>query len=136
MGQQQLLLLVLGVIIVGIAVVMGINLFRSNAIDSKRNLITNECINLASMAQQHYRRPAALGGGGGAFDNSMNGIKWSIPSALVQTAAGDYSLTEIAPQQITIVGTGNEVVNGVDQVKVSIVIKPDSYQVTDLSSSE
>ncbi len=31
MGQQQLLLIVLGVIVVGIAVVVGINLFNANA---------------------------------------------------------------------------------------------------------
>ena len=33
MGQQQLLLIVLGVIIVGIAVILGIILFRQNSID-------------------------------------------------------------------------------------------------------
>ncbi len=42
MGQQQLLLIVLGVIIVGIAVILGIVLFRQNSIDQKRDLLINE----------------------------------------------------------------------------------------------
>ena len=38
MGQQQLLLIVLGVIVVGIAVVVGINLFNANAEYAERLL--------------------------------------------------------------------------------------------------
>ena len=36
MGQQQLLLIVVGVIIVGIAVVAGINVFSTFAVNAKR----------------------------------------------------------------------------------------------------
>jgi hypothetical protein len=42
MGQQQLLLIVLGVIIVGIAVVVGINLFTANAISSNRDGVVSD----------------------------------------------------------------------------------------------
>ncbi len=133
MGQQQLLLIVLGVIIVGVAVVLGINLFRSHAIESKKGLIINECINLAAMAQKHYRLPSTLGGGSNSFDNPVTGIKWSIPTELKHTASGDYEITEQASSYIIIKATGNEVVNGVDQVQVEITIKPDNYVVKDLS---
>ena len=54
MGQQQLLLIVLGVIVVGVAVIIGINLFRANAIEQKRDNVMMECITLATQAQQHY----------------------------------------------------------------------------------
>jgi len=128
-GQQQLLLIVLGIIVVGVAIVVGINLFRTNAVETKRSTIVNECINLASMAQQYYRKPVAMGGGASAFDGSRGGIAWSIPSTLQHTASGDYQITSIAPGQIVIQANGNEVVNGVDQVQVTITILPDSYQV-------
>ena len=36
MGQQQLLLIILGVIIVGIAVAVGITMFQDNAVDQNR----------------------------------------------------------------------------------------------------
>ncbi len=67
MGQQQLLLIVLGVIIVGIAVVVGINLFNANAEESAKDTLVSEGTNLGAMAQQYFKKPVALGGGGNTF---------------------------------------------------------------------
>ena len=67
MGQQQLLLIVLGVIIVGIAVVVGINLFNANARESTKDTMVSEATNLGAMAQQYFKKPIALGGGGNTF---------------------------------------------------------------------
>ena len=67
MGQQQLLLIVLGVIIVGIAVVVGINLFNANAEESTKDTLVSEGTNLGAMAQQYFKKPVALGGGGNDF---------------------------------------------------------------------
>ena len=67
MGQQQLLLIILGVIVVGIAVAVGVTMFNDSAVSSNRDAVTNDLINFASRAQQYYRRPKALGGGGGSF---------------------------------------------------------------------
>jgi len=67
MGQQQLLLIVLSVIIVGIAVVVGINMFNDQAASSNLDAVSADLVNLASRAQQHFRRPTAMGGGGGSF---------------------------------------------------------------------
>ena len=39
MGQQQLLLIVLGTIIVGVAVVVGINMFTTGAVNSERDAL-------------------------------------------------------------------------------------------------
>ena len=67
MGQQQLLLIILGVIVVGIAVAVGVTMFNDSAVSANRDAVTNDLINFASRAQQYYRRPKALGGGGGSF---------------------------------------------------------------------
>ncbi len=74
MGQQQLLLIVLGVIIVGIAVVVGINLFNANAEESTKDTMVSEGTNIGAMAQQYFKKPVALGGGGNTFDASWAGI--------------------------------------------------------------
>jgi len=50
MGQQQLLLIVLSVIIVGIAVVVGINMFSASAASSNLEAVSNDLLNLASRA--------------------------------------------------------------------------------------
>ena len=67
MGQQQLLLIILGVIIVGIAVAVGITMFQDNAISANRDAVTNDLVQLAAKAQQHFRRPVSLGGGGNSY---------------------------------------------------------------------
>ncbi len=67
MGQQQLLLIVLGVIIVGIAVVVGINLFNANAEESAKDTMVSEGTNFGAIAQQFFKKPVALGGGGNTF---------------------------------------------------------------------
>ena len=82
MGQQQLLLIVLGVIIVGIAVVVGINLFNANAEESTKDTLVSEGTNLGAMAQQYFKKPVALGGGGNHFAgfgySSISWNSWSI----------------------------------------------------------
>ena len=67
MGQQQLLLIILGVIIVGIAVAVGITMFQDNAIDQNRSAVIADLTTLAAKAQQFYAKPITLGGGGNSF---------------------------------------------------------------------
>ena len=120
MGQQQLLLIVLVMIIVGIAVVFSITLFRQKAIDSKRDLLINECGNLAMDAMKYYKKPSNLGGGGNTF------VGWSIPDIIITTATGNYSAT-IFRDSVLIIGMGNEVTNGTDSVKVQISVYQNNY---------
>ncbi|MBT8379633.1 MAG: hypothetical protein KJN64_10400 [Ignavibacteria bacterium] len=102
MGQQQLLLIVLGVIIVGIAVVVGINLFNANATNANRDGVISDLNNLGAMAQQFYKKPTSMGGGGNTFTG------WTIPTGLDSTANGTY-LESVAAQTVTIVGDGTEI---------------------------
>ena len=62
MGQQQLLLLVLGAIIVGVAIVVGINMFGSNALKANEDAVRQDCLTFASRIQECYRKPTVLGG--------------------------------------------------------------------------
>lgn len=121
MGQQQLLLIVLSMIIVGIAVIFAITLFRQKAIDSKRDLLLNEGGNLATDAITYYKRPAGLGGGGNSF------YGWAIPQSIVTTATGYYAAT-IFKDSVVITGTGNDVTNGTDSVKVQLSVYQDTYK--------
>ena len=63
MGQQQLLLLVLGVVLVGLAVVVGISAFGENQKKNNLDLITNDAVRLAAGVQAWKMRPKAQGGG-------------------------------------------------------------------------
>lgn len=122
MGQQQLLLIVLGLIVVGIAIFVGINYFRANAVEAKRNNLTNELVNLAAMAQQYYMKPRALGGGSRSFTG------WKIPVELNTTANGHYNIESLASDSLSVLATGNEVVTGNDSIKVKINIQATSFR--------
>ena len=63
MGQQQLLLLVLGIVIVGLAVVVGIQAFGENQKKANSDALVNDAVRIASDAQAWKLKPAAFGGG-------------------------------------------------------------------------
>ena len=63
MGQQQLLLLVLGIVIVGLAVVVGIQAFSENQKKANADALVNDVIRIASDAQAWKLKPQAFGGG-------------------------------------------------------------------------
>jgi Tfp pilus assembly protein PilE len=120
MGQQQLLLIVLGVIIVGIAVVVGINVFTASASSSNRDAITADLTNLSAMAQQFYRKPTALGGGGNTFTG------WTVPASLSTTANMSAAVTPtVTATSVTLMAVGTETGNdGSAKTKVTIIVGP------------
>ena len=123
MGQQQLLLIVLGVIVVGIAVVVGINLFNANATSANRDGVISDLNNLSAMAQQHYKKPTSMGGGGNQFTG------WTIPTGLDSTANGTYAET-VGATSVTIVGDGTEIGNdGSTVVQATATVTANSISV-------
>ena len=68
MGQQQLLLIVLGVILVGVAVVLGIQYFGVGAEEGAKDELVAHTLTIGANAQQWYKKPVAMGGGGGAWN--------------------------------------------------------------------
>jgi hypothetical protein len=114
MGQQQLLLIVLGVIVVGVAVIVGINMFGANAISNNRDAVIADLNNLGAIAQQYWRKPGAMGGG----DRTFTG--WTIPTHTDTTPNGVYAAT-VSAQSVTIVGTGNEKYDGTPIVHTATV---------------
>ena len=102
MGQQQILLIVLALIIVGGAIVIGIKLFGTSAVMANRDSISAELHTLAAVAMQYYKKPQEMGGGSNSFTN------WNIPQNLDSTVYGMYSATPTS-QSVTIIGLGTEI---------------------------
>jgi hypothetical protein len=93
MGQQQLLLIVLGVIIVGIAVVVGINLFNANAETSTQDSIVSQGTNIGAMAQQYFKKPISMGGGGNSFLNFDTKVWPNLPTNLTNSTDATWAIT-------------------------------------------
>jgi len=119
LGQQQLLMIVLAIIIVGIAIAISVQLFKSNAIESKRDLLIEETTSLATMAIQYYKKPQAMGGGGRSF------MGWEIPPQMVQTFNGNFMRAVVNASEVIITGTGSEAVTETDSIKVETTVRPD-----------
>ncbi len=95
MGQQQLLLIILGVIIVGIAVAVGITMFQDNAVDQNRSAVIADLTTLAAKAQQYYAKPVTLGGGGNSFVGltaDATGLGILASTAFTNNANGTYTV--------------------------------------------
>ena len=94
MGQQQLLLIICGVIVVGIAISVGIYLFSGTSISANRDAIVNDLMNLGQYAYRYKLRPEPLGGGGLTYTG------FQIPTKLATNDNASYSVT-VATTTIT-----------------------------------
>ncbi|HVN47552.1 MAG TPA: hypothetical protein VMU30_01900 [Bacteroidota bacterium] len=105
MGQQQLLLIILGVIIVGIAIAVGLSMFSAQSVQSNKDAIINDLNNLAANAYQYRIRPTSMGGGGGTYTG------YSVPLKMASNANATYTATASAGT-VTFVGTSGQYTAG------------------------
>ena len=104
MGQQQLLLIVLGTIIVGVAVVVGINMFTTGAVNAERDALIQDVNNIASSAASYWRKPAALGGGARDFTGVTSVVTFGADSS---NANGVFTMNVTSAAQFTLTATGS-----------------------------
>jgi hypothetical protein len=71
-GQQQLLLIILVTIVIGIATIVAINIIGNGRVDANRDAVRQDLFNAASLVQSIWERPAIMGGASRDFDGNMN----------------------------------------------------------------
>ena len=99
MGQQQLLLIILGVIIVGIAIAVGISQFGAHSTQANKDGVTSSLVNVSANAYQFKIRPTTMGGGGGTYAG------YAVPSKMSKDDNGSYATVPVDAQHVQIVGT-------------------------------
>lgn len=119
MGQQQHLLIILGVVIVGIAIAVGISMFRSSGTDMIRSAVVSDLNYYAGKAKEYYWKPIMLGGGNRSFENITLGRLMLNP----ENEHGIYSIVSTSKDQMVMQGVGKTPAND-DSVKVQITIEP------------
>lgn len=67
MGQQQLLLIVLGVLIVGISVYGGVRVMDDFNQDNDRDQLIGQMLSIVAEARKYAAKPSYLGGGEGTL---------------------------------------------------------------------
>ncbi|MBC8415839.1 MAG: hypothetical protein ISS80_01070 [Candidatus Cloacimonetes bacterium] len=125
MGTQQILLIVLSVIIVGIAVAVGITMFNAQATNSNRQAIVGDMNNQASSALAFYKTPLTHGGGAGSFISANavgTWIGYDWDGTILTTGNGTFTLA-VAGDVLTITGTGTEIgSNGSTNVQATMTV--------------
>ena len=102
MGQQQLILIAVGVIIVGVAVTVGLTYFPNKAVQFNRDAIIKDLVTLASDAQAYYKKASGSGGGQGSF------VGYNIPQKLKLTDNGSFRIVNTRQDRIILQGVGKE----------------------------
>jgi hypothetical protein len=95
MGQQQLLLILLGVIIIGAAIVLALNLMSAQSIQSNKDAIINDLNHIAAHAYQYRISSSSLAGGGGKYTG------YHIPNTLASNENASYTST-VTPDEVTL----------------------------------
>lgn len=124
MGTQQLLLILVGVIVVGLAIFAGISIVQSYNENSNRDQLITTLNDLALLSNQHYKKPVAQGGGGGVY------TRFTIPRQFRTTPAGNFSVT-VRANRVDFTATGKETGrNGRTVVRVTARVEPNRTRLT------
>lgn len=135
MGQQQLLLLVLGIVIVGLAVLVGINAFSEGQKQSNADALVSAGVRIANHGQAWALRHSAFGGpadGEDIGDMTYEDIGYTHISGTYTNAEGTFTLAS-ATSCLLITGTnttlGNTVylrVTGTQPDQIETEVNPES----------
>lgn len=100
MGTQQLLLVILGIIMVGIAIAVGIAMFSPSLAEANKDAIVNDLLNIGQYAYRYKLTPIPFGGGGRVYTGFV------IPEKLSNTEDASYS-AESYTNSVTFTATSN-----------------------------
>jgi len=113
MGTQQILLIVLSVIIVGVAIAVGITMFSNQAYNSNQQAVSGELQNYASQVVQFYKTPTSQGGAG--QDTSYVSVSavatfigFTGTNSSLATDNGEFRVTAATGTSVTLKGLGKE----------------------------
>lgn len=69
MGQQQVIVLLLVTVLVGLATIIAINTMQSSRQEANHDAIRQKMMDATTLAQAYYRKNEMMGGGGGSFQD-------------------------------------------------------------------
>lgn len=126
MGIQQLMMLVLSVIIIGLFIAVGIGMFNQNMVKHNRLAVISDLSTFAGVAVSYYKTPADMGGGAGTWHVGDLGM-WvgnnhNTRGNRISNANGSYVMTSRG-DELTIIGVGKENGNrGNENVQAKLVL--------------
>jgi hypothetical protein len=126
MGQQQLLMVVLSMVLIGVAIVVGATMMQVNAMENMRAVLIHDLLTYAGKARGYYWRPPYLGGAGRDF-NVVAGMNLFFTAGNANEN-GRYYIESAEKDEMVMGGVGALVIGG-DSVRVRLRINERSSQI-------
>lgn len=98
MGQSQLLIIAVSVLIIGIAILAGSGFFQSEDLETAKKSMINDINHIAMNARRYYSRPGALAGGNFQYTGYV------VPTKFRTTGNGVYDARVINSKVLEITG--------------------------------
>ena len=102
MGQSQLLIIAISVLIIGIAILAGVGYFQSDDVEANKKAMIDDVHHIAANAVRYYARIPALGGGGSKFDGYV------LPRGYQSNLNGHYVITVKSAQVLEVTGMSGQ----------------------------
>lgn len=114
MGQSQLLIIAISVLIIGIAIAAGAGVFSDDETEANKKAMINDVNHIAMNAAKYYRRIPALGGGGYSY------MGYTLPFGYHSNLNGSYSTNPLSKDVMQVRGvsvrdTNNTMIAQIDK---------------------
>ena len=124
MGQQQILLIVLGIILVGIAIVIGMTIFRTQTTQSNVDAIIMDMNNLGAMAYQYRMRFSDRETGAVSYEG-FDDYFLTLPEGMRNNPNAIYTIHDLEPDLVIFQGESKTQMENDELVKRWLSIDED-----------
>jgi len=126
MGVQQLILLVLTIIVIGISISVGIIIFNQTLINNNRLAVIDDMNIFAGIANTYYKTPIDMGGGDRIWDIDDMGLwfgyNYDAANNSISNINGIFIFSSDG-DELTILALGSEIgTNGSTNVEVVLTL--------------
>lgn len=115
MSQTQLLLVLLGVLLIGVAIYVGFSMFQTSGVEQARDAIMTDLGGFAGRARAYYLKRTQQGGGNGNFD----GVTIRMLFPMTENANARYFVVSATDSECVIGAVGRLAV-GDDSIRVRV----------------
>jgi hypothetical protein len=98
MGQNQIFIILIGAILIGIAILGGLGAFSDDEVDANKKVMVNDVQHIGANAARYYRRITALNGGGYSY------MGYVLPNGYRSNLNGSYSTNPLSKTVLQISG--------------------------------
>jgi hypothetical protein len=124
MGQNQILIIAISILIIGISILAGTGFFTDDETETNKKAMINDVNHIAMNATRYYRRIGALGGGGYSY------LGYALPGGYRSNLNGSYSVNPLSQSALQIRGVSSKDTNNTMVAQIDTYGKASNWTFT------